>query len=89
VFWDIAGHFSWQFHFTHWVSQAVPSVSQISYLPTCKALRFLCDLSASALNPKTEIEPRISRMDTDYERVMEMIFKPVWCILKSVKIRAI
>jgi hypothetical protein len=41
------------------------------------------------LNPKTEIEPRISRMDTDYERVMETIFKPVWCILKSVKIRAI
>ena len=28
-------------------------------------------------------------MDTDYERVMETIFKPVWCILKSVKIRVI
>jgi len=41
------------------------------------------------MNPKTEIEPRISRMDTDYERVMETILKPVRCILKSVKIRAI
>jgi hypothetical protein len=28
-------------------------------------------------------------MDTDYERVVETIFKPVRCILKSVKIRAI
>jgi hypothetical protein len=28
-------------------------------------------------------------MGTDYERVMETIFKPVQCILKSVKIRAI
>ena len=34
------------------------------------------------LNPKTEIEPRI---DTDYEEVVEMIPKPVWCILKSVQ----
>jgi hypothetical protein len=41
------------------------------------------------MNPKTEIEPRISRMDTDDERVLETIFKPVWCILKSVKIRVI
>jgi hypothetical protein len=41
------------------------------------------------LNPKTEIEPRISRKGTDEERVMETIFKPVWCILKSVKIRVI
>jgi hypothetical protein len=46
-------------------------------------------------NPKTEIEPRMARMArmarifTDYERVMETIFKPVWCILISVKIRAI
>jgi hypothetical protein len=28
-------------------------------------------------------------MDTDYERVMETIFKPVWCILRSVKISEI
>jgi hypothetical protein len=38
---------------------------------------------------RTEIEPRMARMGTDYERVMETIFKPVRCILKSVKIRAI
>jgi hypothetical protein len=40
-------------------------------------------------NPKTEIEPRMARMGTDYERVMETILKPVRCILKSVEIRAI
>ena len=34
-------------------------------------------LRVISLNPKTEIEPRISRMDTDQERVMETIFKPV------------
>ena len=43
----------------------------------------------SRFNPKTEIEPRISQKGTDEERVMETIFKPVWCILKSVKIRVI
>jgi hypothetical protein len=37
------------------------------------------------LNPKTEIEPRITRIDTDYEEVVEAISKPVWCILKSIK----
>jgi hypothetical protein len=31
----------------------------------------------------------MARRGTDEERVMETIFKPVWCILKSVKIRAI
>ena len=41
------------------------------------------------LNPKTEIEPQIARMDTDDERVMETIFKPVGCILQSVKLREI
>jgi hypothetical protein len=41
------------------------------------------------MNPNSEIEPRISRKGTDEERVMETIFKPVWCILKSVKIRVI
>jgi hypothetical protein len=44
---------------------------------------------AGTLNPNSEIEPRISRKGTDEERVMETIFKPVWCILISVKIRAI
>jgi hypothetical protein len=29
------------------------------------------------LNPKTKIEPRITRIDTDYEEVVEMIPKPV------------
>jgi hypothetical protein len=28
-------------------------------------------------------------MDTDYEEVVEIISKPVWCILKSVSIRVI
>ena len=37
------------------------------------------------LKPETEIEPRITRIDTDYEEVVEMIPKSVWCILKSVK----
>jgi hypothetical protein len=32
---------------------------------------------------------QVARMGTDVERVMETIFKPVRCILKSVKIRAI
>jgi hypothetical protein len=41
--------------------------------------------SLRSLNPKTEIEPRITRIDTDYEEVVAMIFKPVWCIMKSVK----
>jgi hypothetical protein len=43
----------------------------------------------SAHEPENRIEPRMARMGTDYERVMETIFKPVRCILKSVKIRAI
>jgi hypothetical protein len=45
--------------------------------------------SAAQINPKTEMEPRMARKGTDEERVMETIFKPVRCILKSVKIRAI
>jgi len=32
---------------------------------------------------------QVARMGTDDERLMETIFKPVQCILKSVKIRAI
>jgi hypothetical protein len=36
-------------------------------------------------NPKTEIEPRITRIDTDDEEVVKTISKPDWCILKSVK----
>jgi hypothetical protein len=43
----------------------------------------------AGFKPNSEIEPRISRKGTDEERVMETIFKPVWCILKSVKIRVI
>jgi hypothetical protein len=35
-------------------------------------------------NPKAEIEPRITRIDTDYEEVVKTISKTVWCILKSV-----
>jgi hypothetical protein len=36
-------------------------------------------------NPKAEFEPRITRIDTDYEEVVKTISKTVWCILKSVK----
>jgi hypothetical protein len=37
------------------------------------------------LNPKTEIEPRITRIDTDGEKLVETIFKPIECVLKSVQ----
>jgi len=48
--------------------------------------RIILDLeNAFFLNPKTDIEPRITRIETDYEEVLEMIPKLVWCILKSVK----
>ena len=65
MFWDIAGHFSRQFHFTHWMNKAVPSFSQIFYLPTCKALRSLCDLCDSALKNETPTADfRIKRLSS-------------------------
>jgi hypothetical protein len=30
------------------------------------------------LNPKTEIEPQITQIDTDFEEVVETIMKPFW-----------
>jgi hypothetical protein len=63
---------------------------QPRFPPACQTKR-----RADLFNPKTEIEPQpersgdsrrqITRIDTDYEKVVETIFKPVWCILKSVK----
>lgn len=42
----------------------------------------LARLAESGFIPKTEIEPRISRLATDYEE-LETISKPVWGILTS------
>ena len=45
--------------------------------PSCSSVLFF--------NPKTEREPRMTRIDMDDEEVVEMIPKPVWGILKSVQ----
>jgi hypothetical protein len=41
--------------------------------------------SEFGFNPKTEFEPRITRIDTDYDVVVKTLSKTVWYILKSVK----
>ena len=37
------------------------------------------------LNAKTDVEPQITRIDTDYEEIAEAVLISVWWILQSVK----